>query len=495
MQTVSWVFTKKLDAVVWGLVEQGLWPVIVGGSVRDHWLDRPIKDYDIEVYGVPSMEALRGALEAFGRVDEVGRHFGVLKIRIGEDEVDVSLPRTESKVGAGHRGFTVVTDGALDFATAARRRDFTINAMGYDVANDAWLDPYGGRKDLADRVLRHVDAETFVEDPLRVYRAVQFAARFEMKLDEETFALCRRMVMQGQLDELPRERVWAEWQKLLLRSKRPSIGFDLMRDLGITERYFPQLHAIIDVPQSPEYHPEGDVWTHTMMAVDAMAKELEIRNEKLEISDKDRLVYMLAILCHDLGKATHTTIEYDGKVELYDPSTHYPLLTTHSSLHIRSIGHEAAGVDPTRAMLEKLTGEKALVEAVLPLVEHHLKPANYYRNGAKAKTIRRLSTKVSIRDLILVAKADFLGRDRDDARSGIDPAGEWLTERAQALGVYESPPAPLLHGRDLIALGMEPSPRFGELLDALYEEQLRGTIATRDEAMVWAKRRVGHEGK
>jgi tRNA nucleotidyltransferase (CCA-adding enzyme) len=259
------------------------------------------------------------------------------------------------------------------------------------------------------------------------------------------------------------------------------------------------LHAIIDVPQSPEYHPEGDVWAHTMMAVDAMAKELEkkleIRNEKLEIADKDRLVYMLAILCHDLGKATHTTIEYDGKVELSDQTTHSPLPTTHSSLRIRSIGHEAAGVDPTRAMLEKLTGEKALVEAVLPLVEHHLKPANYYRNGAKAKTIRRLSTKVTIRDLILVAKADFLGRDRDDARSGIDPAGEWLTERAQALGVYESPPAPLLHGRDLIALGMEPSPRFGEILDALYEEQLRGTIATRDEAMVWVKRRVGHEGK
>jgi tRNA nucleotidyltransferase (CCA-adding enzyme) len=485
---------KNITQVLVDLISQGAFPILVGGSVRDYFLERSAKDYDFEVHGVVDWDALKGLIEPFGQVNAVGKQFGVLKLNIGGMEIDFSLPRTEEKIAKGHRGFEIQTHEKIDFSAAACRRDFTINAMGYDVANDAWLDPYGGREDLADRVLRHVDAETFIEDPLRVYRAVQFAARFEMKLDEETFALCRRMVMQGQLDELPRERVWAEWQKLLLRSKRPSIGFDLMRDLGITERYFPQLHAIIDAPQSPEYHPEGDVWTHTMMAVDAMAKELEkkleIRNEKLEISDKDQLVYMLAILCHDLGKATHTTIEYDGKVELYDPSTHYPLLTTHSSLHIRSIGHEAAGVEPTRAMLEKLTGEKALVEAVLPLVEHHLKPANYYRNGAKAKTIRRLSTKVTIRDLIFVAKADFLGRDRDDARSGIDPAGEWLTERAQALGVYESPPAPLLHGRDLIALGMEPSPRFGKILNALYEEQLRGTITTRNEAMVWVRRRI-----
>jgi tRNA nucleotidyltransferase (CCA-adding enzyme) len=146
-------------------------------------------------------------------------------------------------------------------------------------------------------------------------------------------------------------------------------------------------------------------------------------------------------------------------------------------------------------MLEQLTNEKALVEAVLPLVEHHLKPALYYRNGARDKTIRRLSTQVTIRDLIRVAKADFLGRDRDDARSGIDPAGEWLAQRAKALGVYESPPAPLLHGRDLIALGMKPSPRFGEILDAVYEEQIRGNVRTREEAMVWVKRRVGYEAR
>ena len=486
-------FSPPLRAVLEALIDAKARPVIVGGSVRDSMREQPVKDYDIEVYGVDRMDTLSQMLRPFGSVNEVGQQFGVLKLRLQSEEVDIALPRTETKVGAGHRGFSVTTDGDLDFAMAARRRDFTINAMGYDVANDAWLDPYGGREDLEAGVLRHVDADTFVEDPLRVYRAVQFAARFEMRLAEETLMLCRQMVAEGQLDELPRERVWAEWQKLLLQAPRPSVGLELMRDLGIIQRYFPQLHAIIDVPQNPEYHPEGDVWRHTMMAVDAMAneleKKLEIRNEKLEIADKDRLVYMLAILCHDLGKATHTTIEYDGKVERYDPAIHDPLPTTHP-LRIRAIGHEAAGVEPARAMLEKLTGEKALVEAILPLVEHHLKPATYYRNGAKAKTIRRLSTKVTIRDLILVAKADFLGRDRDDARSGIDPSGEWLTERAQALGVYTSPPAPLLHGRDLIALGMEPSPRFGEILDALYEEQLRGTITTRDEAMVWVRRRI-----
>ncbi len=477
---------SRLEELLLALLRQGLRPVIVGGSVRDHFRGEALKDYDIEVYGAVSMEMLATQLNPFGPVNAVGRQFGVLKVRLeGLGEIDVALPRTEEKHGSGHRGFSVTTDGALEFVTAARRRDFTINAIGYDVAAGAYLDPYGGRGDLERGVLRHIDDATFVEDPLRVYRAVQFAARFGLTIAEETFALCRQMVEEGMLDELPRERVWMEWRKLLLHTPRPSTGFELMRSLGITQRYFPELHALIGVPQNPEYHPEGDVWNHTMMVVDAMAGELGIRNEelgdevkskkyKIKGDDKQKLRFLLAALCHDLGKATHTQIEPDGR--------------------IRAIGHEAAGVEPTRVLVGRLTQEHDLIESITPLVEHHLAPAHYYRNPAKDKTIRRLSLKLAphaaIRDLCLVAYADFLGRDRDDARSGEDPSTAWLLARAEALGVADGPPKPLLGGRDLIALGMKPSVRFGEILDAVYEEQIRGTVATREEALRFVERNL-----
>jgi tRNA nucleotidyltransferase (CCA-adding enzyme) len=408
-----------------------------------------------------------------------------LKLSIDDGELDFSLPRTELKVSNGHKGFEISTDGNMDFATAARRRDFTINAIGYDPADGGYLDPFGGRSDIESGILRHIDDRSFVEDPLRVYRAVQFIARLELKIAEETFELCRQMVQQGMLDELPKERVWEEWKKLL-HSPKPSIGFELMRSLGIIERYFPELHSIIDVPQNPDYHPEGDVWTHTMMTVDVMAKELKMKNEKLKT--KDKLKLLLAILCHDLGKATHTTIEYNDKVEVYTSSTHYPLPTTHSNVRIRAIGHEVAGVEPTRSLLYRLTDEQALVERILPLVEHHLAPAHYYRNGARDKTIRRLSLKLtphtSIRDLITVAKADFFGRGPfDDKKDRLFEAGKWLEDKAIELKVYDAPPKPLLRGQDLIDMEMEPSARIGEILEDVYLEQIRGRIKTKAEAL------------
>ena len=480
-----------LHTVLESLMDVGYRPVIVGGSVRDALMGRPVEDYDVEVYGVESMDALHSSLQLQGRVDAVGRHFGVLKMRFGEDEVDFSLPRTEEKTGVGHRGFAVTTDGGLSYAEAARRRDFTINAIGYDVAEGMFFDPFGGQRDLEQGVLRHIDETTFVEDPLRVYRAVQFAARFGMELADETFALCQRVVEEGRLEELPRERIWAEWRKLFLQSPRPSIGFEWMRQLGITERCFPELHALIGVPQNPEYHPEGDAWTHTMMAVNRMVIELEMRNEKLEIGDKEKLRFLLAILCHDFGKATTTTLEYKDKTIPYSPkllTSHFSLLTVSS---IRSIGHEVAGVEPARMFLERLTGDKKLIASILPLVEHHLVPAQYYRNRAKDKTIRKLSLKLaphaSIRDLVVVARADYFGRDGVNRERF--KAGEWLAERADALGVLDTPPEPWIQGRDLIALGMEPSPEFGRILSALYDAQIRGEVRNRDEALRFVKKR------
>ncbi len=466
--------------------------VVVGGSVRDHFLGMPIKDYDIEVYGLEHLEQLVSILEARGSVNLVGRSFGVIKWTYNGNEYDVSFPRRESKVGSGHRGFDVSVDGQMTFAEAARRRDFTINAIGYDIAAHEFLDPFGGIKDLQEKHLKHIDDATFAEDPLRVYRAVQFAARFDLEIAEETFVLCKQMVDDGFLEELPKERIHTEWKKLLLKSPAPSTGFELMRRLGILERYFPELHAITGVPQSPKWHPEGDVWIHTMMALDVMAEDLETISEKLEMDEKEKLRFLFAVLCHDLGKASTTTLEYeDGTIEKwhetkqsYTTIPHFSLLTSHS---IRAIGHERAGIKPARTLLHRLTDAHGWIESILPLVEHHLKPSQLYAGRAKAPAIRRLATKVNIEDLVRVARADFLGRATREVHPGTYPAGEWLMEQAHRLHVTDAPMKPLLQGRDLMALGLIPSPQFRKILDAVYQEQIEGRIDTRDEAVAYVK--------
>lgn len=214
--------------------------IIVGGSVRDHFLNVPIKDYDIEVYGLSTIDALELLLKEYGKVKLVGKSFGVLKFVHKGQEYDFAFPRREKKVGVGHKGFEVVSDGFLKFQEASKRRDFTINAMGYDIEQKEFLDPFGGMRDMREKVLRHIDDKTFVEDPLRVYRGVQFCARLEYEMDKETKKLCISMVEQGALEELPKERIFEELKKLLLKAKKPSIGFELLKELGVL-RYFPEV--------------------------------------------------------------------------------------------------------------------------------------------------------------------------------------------------------------------------------------------------------------
>ncbi len=464
--------------------------IIVGGSVRDHFLQLPTKDYDIEVYGFETLEQLVLLLEQFGSVNLVGKSYGVVKFGYEGEVYDFSLPRTESKVGRGHRGFEVTVDGRLDFEEASRRRDFRMNALGYDIEKQRFLDPFGGLKDIADRCIRHIEDTTFREDPLRVYRAIQFASRFGFTIAEETLRLCQKMVEEGMLAELPKERVYAEWQKLLLKSAKPSVGFESMRLLGILERYFPELHAIVGVPQSPKWHPEGDVWIHTMMALDVMAALLKVRDGRW--GEKEKLRFLFAILCHDLGKATTTTIVCkDGTVKHWQeiPKSllqEIDLDTLHS---IKSLNHEKAGIEPTRKLLYRLTEEHTLIESILPLVAHHLKPSQFYSSGAKAAAIRRLATKVTIEDLVLVAKADFLGRTTSESLMGRYPAGEWLLEKSRALQVSSKPLDCLLQGRDLIALGLQPSPRFREILDTVYRAQIEGELMTKEEALAFVRER------
>ena len=436
------------------LATQGAKAIIVGGSVRDYFLKLPIKDYDIEVYGLKKIEQLEKILQPYGSVNLVGKSFGVLKFVYLGEEYDFSFPRTEKKVAKGHDGFEITCNGMMSFDKASLRRDFTINAMGYDIEEQRFLDPYGAKEDMQKRVLRHINDKTFVEDPLRVYRAIQFSARFGYSLADETISLCQKIVESGELEELPQERIYIEFKKLLLKSPKPSIGFELMRTLGIL-KYYPELKAIVNVPQSPVWHPEGDVWVHTLMSVDKMAT-FRTGDKKLDLK------LMFGVLCHDLGKATHTQIRPN---------------------RISAIGHEIAGVEPTRQFLYRLTNEHSFIESILPLVEYHMTPSQYFRNGVKDKTIRKLSTKVNIEEIVTVARADFLGRTTEASIKGIYEAGDWLLKKAVELDVYTHPPKPLIQGRDLIALGMKSSKEFKTILNKVYTAQLEGKVSNYDEAI------------
>lgn len=430
--------------------------LIVGGWVRDTLLGRDAKDVDLEVYGL-SADRLKDVLAAFGSVNTVGESFTVYKVA----DLDVSLPRRESKVGRGHRGFEVTGDPHLSIEEAARRRDFTINAIAWDPLTGEYLDPHGGRADLERRVLRAVDARTFGEDSLRVLRAVQFAARFDCTLNPSTFELCRAIP----LDDLPCERIWGEVEKLLRQAQLPSIGLKLARELGIVERLWPELHALIDCPQDPEWHPEGDVWIHTLMVVDGARERID------DLPMPKQNAVMLGALLHDVGKPSTTAFE-DGR--------------------IRSRGHEAAGVPPATAMLDRLNVRTMegfdVRREVLGITAYHLAPGAWHKASAPVGdgAFRRLAAKVDLELLARVAAADCAGRGGNHDCSAMD----WFLERARALGVQHAPPAPLLMGRHLLELGIRPGPAMGDLLKQVYERQLDGEVQTLDEALAEARRLV-----
>jgi tRNA nucleotidyltransferase (CCA-adding enzyme) len=452
------IIPKILEKISKTISKEGGRAVIVGGSVRDYFLGVEAKDFDIEVFGLEKLEDLEAILAQFGRVALVGKSFGVLKFINQKDTYDFSFPRKEKKIAAGHKGFEVEVDGRFSYEVAARRRDFTINAMGYDIEEKIFLDPFGGREDLEKKILRHIDDKTFVEDPLRIYRGVQFSARFRSTMAKETKALCRRMIEEGLLEELPKERIYEELKKLFLKAKKPSIGFELMRELDVL-RYFPELKALIGVQQDPKWHPEGDVWQHTMMVIDAMA-------DMARGDEREHLILKYAALCHDFGKPATTEI-IEGK--------------------IRALGHEEAGVEPTKTFMQRLSNEEDFIAQILPLVKEHLKPSQLFAAKASKAAIRRLATRVNIENLVYVAKADFLGRTTKDAQSGVYPAGEWLLEMAKNLDVVHHGPKALLQGRDLIALGLTPSPQFKKILDKVYEMQLDGEVKSHQEALKAAK--------
>lgn len=452
---------EKILRLARAVREAGGRALMVGGCVRDRLMGRGAKDWDVEVYGVEP-ERLRELLDRLGRVNIVGEAFTVYKL--GRD-LDVSIPRRERKTGRGHRAFYIEGDPSMSVEDAARRRDFTVNAILEDPLEGHLLDPFGGRADIEAKLLRAVAPETFVEDSLRVLRAAQFAARFGFTVEEKTAELCRSI----DLTDLPAERVWGELEKILLAAREPSIGLRWLDTLGATRQLFPEFDALKDVPQEYEWHPEGDVFTHTLLVCDR-AREL--------VDDLDyqrQVTVMLAALCHDFGKPS-TTEFVEGR--------------------IRSRGHEEAGVRPTLSFLDRLrvfTLEGYDVRAqTVALVADHLKPGEFYRTRDEVTdgAFRRLARRCELELLYRVAKADSLGRNAPwvpRERWFTSDAQEWFIGRARELAIERKPPAPILMGRHLLELGLDPSPLFKKILDAVYEMQLDNRVRTLDEALEAAR--------
>jgi tRNA nucleotidyltransferase (CCA-adding enzyme) len=448
---------EKIIKLAKAVRDSGGRAMLVGGCVRDELMGVEPKDWDIEVYGLEPAR-LKGVLESFGPVHTVGEAFTVYKL--GGD-IDVSLPRREKKTGRGHKGFTVEGDPGMTFDEASRRRDFTINAILQDPLTGEIIDHFGGRKDIEARLLRAVSSETFPEDSLRVLRAAQFAARFEFDIAPETVELCRKI----DVTDLPSERIWGELEKLLLRANTPSIGLKWLYDLGVADQIFPEMRSLVGVPQEPAWHPEGDVDVHTLMVADEARKLID------ELPYAKKVAVMLGAVCHDFGKPP-TTQFFDGRW--------------------RSHSHDVAGIEPTLAFLDRLgiftINGYDVRSQVVQIVRYHLKPGEYYsaKNPVGDGAFRRLARKVEPDLLYRVAKADSLGRNPDwlplEKRFGSE-AQEWFIEKVRDLNVEEKAPEPILMGRHLIELGMKPGPEFKKILDAVYEMQMDGKVASLDEAL------------
>lgn len=446
--------------------------MLVGGCVRDEMMGVEPKDWDVEVYGIEPGQ-LKEILESFAETltaDEgvrvplnvVGEAFTVYKL--GND-LDISLPRRERKVASGHRGFVVEGDPAMSFEEACSRRDFTVNAILKDPLTGEIIDPFNGQADIGKKVLRDVSSETFAEDSLRVLRAAQFAARFEFDIAPETVELCKGIYV----TDLPKERIWGELEKLLLKAQEPSIGLKWLYDLGVVDQLFPEMKALVGVPQEPEWHPEGNVDVHTLMVVDEARKLID------DLPYERQVAVMLGALAHDFGKPP-TTVFMDGRW--------------------RSHSHDEAGVEPTLTFLDTLgiftLNGFDVRNQIVQLVRYHLKPGEYYKAKSPVGdgAFRRLARKVEPDLLYRVAKADSLGRNPDWLPKGKwfgSEAQEWFIEKVRELQIERKAPEPILKGRHLIEMGLEPSPEFKKILDAVYEIQLDGKITNLPEAISEAK--------
>ncbi len=422
---------NKLAALV---KEHGGCAYYVGGCVRDRIMGCKCTDLDIEVHGIDGV-LLEQLLSTLGTPIEMGKFFGIYGVK-GWD-ADIALPRREHAVGKGHRDFEVTPDPYIDLKSAAMRRDFTINAMMEDILTGEVKDYFGGLKDLKAGILRHVDRNTFPEDPLRVLRLAQFTARLMFTPAKETVMLCKTI----DLSQLSKERVEGELKKALLKAEKPSMFFQVLRETESLHLWFPEIKALIGVPQHKVYHCEGDVWNHTMMVLDEAAK--------LRSHCENPYGLMLTALCHDFGKAVCTT-EKNGIHHAY--------------------GHETAGLPLAESFLRRITGDKKILRYVLNMCELHMKPNTLACAASSVKATNRMFDRsVDPEGLIAIALAD--DRGRISSKPAMDTE-EFLTSR---LKIYrETMSKPYVDGKDLVALGIKPDKEFKAILEHAHKLRLSG---------------------
>lgn len=401
----------------------------VGGYVRDRLLGCECKDIDIEVHGI-SAEKLREILCLFGEILVYGESFGIFSLK-GYD-IDFALPRKEKATGRGHRDFEIDTDPFIGTQRAAMRRDFTVNSMMEDVLTGEIIDHYAGLCDLENRVLRHVNDESFPEDPLRVLRLAQFAARFGFSVHPSTAELCRGI----DLSSLSKERVEAEMKKALLKASSPSVFFGVLKEVNGLDVWFCELERLSGLPQNPVFHPEGDVWTHTMNVLDAAV------NYRDKV--KDPFSFMLACLCHDFGKAVSTE-DIGGVIHAY--------------------AHETKGIPEVKRFVERITNEKDIAAYVLNMTQLHMKPYVMINASSSVKSFNKLfDESVAPKELIYLSSCDNYPKHECTEKK--------LFERYEIYEEYMS--RPFVKGSDLIAAGLTPQKNFSEILSYAHKLRLAG---------------------
>lgn len=456
---------SPIKPILEALIAAGATPYLVGGCVRDIVIGRPLKDLDLELHGI-TLEQTEQVLAAFGHVLLVGKQFGVL--RLADYDIDWSLPRADS-LG---RKPTVAIDPHLGIMAACKRRDLTMNAMAIDlqamlVTEDVVIiDHYGGLDDIHNQQLRAVDEELFIQDPLRFFRVMQFIGRFEMQPDDALNLLCQRMSLHDPIsgNPLALERISEEIKKLFTLSQRPSLAFRWLAHIHKLEALFPELAALQDTQQRSDYHPEGNVFEHTMQTIDAAAR---FKKNNLVTDDHECLLIILGALCHDLGKAVTTT---------HDLKAH---------------GHDEAGVPIAHTLCKKLTNNQELIKAVGPLVRHHLAPFVLVTAHSSPKAYKRLAARlgsvVSMRQLGLIALADRQGRNgagHEPLTNNMDLFEAFL-QQCDATAVTHGPEAPVLLGRHLLDV-VSPGPKLGQLLQKAYDHQIEKDVTDVDALRTYA---------
>ena len=455
--------TPAAQVVVRACVKAGGRPLLIGGGVRDALLgDQHPKDIDIEVYGVSDADQFFEAMAGVGTwSDVVGKSFGVVKVRLGQESFDISLPRRDSKVGDGHRGFVIEVGTDMTEAEASQRRDFTVNTMGWDPVTEELVDCWGGRADLEKGVLRATSAQ-FSEDPLRVLRGMQFTARFGWRMDNETVATCTSL--RDAFGQLATERVGEEWRKALTKGRHFTAMAGQLKATGWLS-HFSELAVLDGLEQEPDWHPEGDVLTHSALAAEAAAKLAD----EAGLEGDDRFVIVAAALLHDFGKPTTTRHE----------------VVAAGTPRITSKGHPEAGQAPALAFLRAIDCPERLRQRIVPLVaEHMAATAVEPTHRAVLRLARRLAP-ARMADWALVVKADRLGRG--GLTQGADDLDRWL-QVAKELKVEKVPTERILTGYHLIDAGWKPGREFKDVLAAAIRAQDDGEFVDQAGAIAWFRR-------